>query len=303
MKQLRTILVVVDPTRQAQPAISKAARLANHFGARVQLFACETPSSRETRLLNTDATLDLPQLMEALSEPLRRDGLEVTVECTSAKHLHPAILERACATQIDLLVKDTHHHSLMHRAFLTNTDWQLIRGCGIPLLLTKAAPWADRPIILAALDPYHEHEKPYLLDHDLLEWGVTLRSVLHGTLHGAHTYVPALLTASAVSTAISAGITPELFIEEEHRRQGRLRELTQSYDIPEKCLHVELGSAADLIPRIAKDVHADIVAMGAVSRSSAELFLIGHTAERVLERLEADVLVVKPPDLGACLPW
>ncbi|MET0658906.1 MAG: universal stress protein [Steroidobacteraceae bacterium] len=310
MKQLRNILVVVDPTREEQPAITKAARLASHFDARVQLFACETPSSRETRLMNERVRSgaagvpgDLPQWMEILSAPLRRDGLEVTLECKSAKHLHPAIRERACATQIDLLVKDTHHHSLVQRAFLTNVDWQLIRECGVPLLLTKATPWKEHPVILAALDPYHEHDKPFLLDHDLLEWGVTLRAALRGTLHGTHTYVPSLLAAAAVGTAGAAAITPELILDEESKHRARLRELTLNYDIPAHDLHVDMGSAADVIPQIAKGIDADIVAMGAVSRSAAELVLVGHTAERVLERLEADVLVVKPPNFSACLPW
>ncbi|MET0986325.1 MAG: hypothetical protein ABW034_13050, partial [Steroidobacteraceae bacterium] len=75
MKQLRNILVVVDPTRREQPGIRKAAQLARHFDARVQLFACDTPSSRETRLLNKHVPLDLSQLMEVMSEPLKSEGL------------------------------------------------------------------------------------------------------------------------------------------------------------------------------------------------------------------------------------
>ncbi|MET0657508.1 MAG: universal stress protein, partial [Steroidobacteraceae bacterium] len=187
MKTVRNILVIVDPTRAEQPAISKAARLASRIDARIQLFACETPNSREARWLTTNLEagsaplpLELEQLLAGWSEPLRTDGLEVTVECTTARHLYPAILKRACATGVELIVKDTHHHSLAQRAFLTNTDWHLIRECKVPLLLTKPQPWKDRPVILAALDPDHLHDKPDLLDQDLLAWGATLRSILSG---------------------------------------------------------------------------------------------------------------------------
>ncbi len=39
---------------------------------------------------------------------------------------------------------------------------------------------------------------------------------------------------------------------------------------------------------------ADVVVMGAVSRSGLKRLLIGHTAERVLGSMPCDVLVVKP---------
>lgn len=309
MKTLRNILVIVDPTREEQPAIAKAARLATRVDARVQLFACETPSSREARWSSKHVRagsaplpLDLALLLERWSEPLRANGLEVTVECTTARHLHPAILRRACATATDLLVKDTHHHSLPQRAFLTNTDWHLIRGCPVPLLLTKPQPWKDRPVVLAALDPNHLHDKPALLDHHLLEWGATLRSILGGELHGVHAYVPLALAAAVGSTAGAAAVSPQMIMEEQARRQAQVRELTAPYDIPERNVHVDLGSAVEIVPHLADELHADIVTMGAISRSSAELFLIGHTAERVLERVGADVLVVKPPDFAECLP-
>ena len=42
-------------------------------------------------------------------------------------------------------------------------------------------------------------------------------------------------------------------------------------------------------------VRAAIVVMGAVSRSGLRRAFIGNTAERVLDRLPCDVLVVKPP--------
>jgi universal stress protein E len=48
------------------------------------------------------------------------------------------------------------------------------------------------------------------------------------------------------------------------------------------------------IPETAREVGADIVVMGAVSRSGLRRVFIGNTAERVLNQLRCDVLVVKP---------
>ena len=48
---------------------------------------------------------------------------------------------------------------------------------------------------------------------------------------------------------------------------------------------------------------ADFVVMGAVSRTRLQEIFIGSTAERVLDRLPCDVLVVKPGDFGERLPF
>jgi universal stress protein E len=43
--------------------------------------------------------------------------------------------------------------------------------------------------------------------------------------------------------------------------------------------------------------------MGAISRGRLERVFVGSTAERLLDRLPCDVLVVKPPDFRALLPF
>jgi hypothetical protein len=45
-----------------------------------------------------------------------------------------------------------------------------------------------------------------------------------------------------------------------------------------------------------------MVIMGAVSRSGLKRLLIGNTAERVLDQLSCDILVVKPPKFRNRVP-
>jgi universal stress protein E len=49
-----------------------------------------------------------------------------------------------------------------------------------------------------------------------------------------------------------------------------------------------------VIQHVADDTRADIVVMGALARSGLKRLLIGNTAERMLDRLNCDVLIVKP---------
>jgi len=67
-----------------------------------------------------------------------------------------------------------------------------------------------------------------------------------------------------------------------------------SVKLPRKRAHLVEGNPSLEIPRFAKELGADLVVMGALSRSGLERVFIGNTAEQVLNSLECDVLVVKP---------
>lgn len=54
------------------------------------------------------------------------------------------------------------------------------------------------------------------------------------------------------------------------------------------------GEASRVLPEAVLHVGADILLLGAVSRSRLDQPFIGTTAERVIDRVECDVFVVKP---------
>ena len=64
-----------------------------------------------------------------------------------------------------------------------------------------------------------------------------------------------------------------------------------------------VDSAALITQHLAGALRADIVAMGAISRSGLQRVFIGSTAEDVLEHLPCDALIVKPPDFASTLPF
>jgi universal stress protein E len=311
MSSIKSILVIVDPTAKAHPAIEKAAQIATRFDARVELFACETKESRAMRVAahvasgrQTDFNTDLRSVLGELAQPLKDRHIDVCVEATSGDPLHVQLLARIQRTCADLVVKDTHHHSLTRRTFITHTDWHLIRGCPVPLLLTKEKPWAVAPLILAAVDPGHVNDKPAALDRRILDWAEMLRAGLKGSLQLIHAYLPMTLIAEAaagVPPMISVA-TPKAMEEDRTRALDHLVSLGAPYGIDPRWTRVRIGVASEVIPSFADEVNADIVAMGAISRSALQRLFVGSTAERVLERLPCDILVVKPPEFELALP-
>lgn len=312
MDRIHNILVIVDPTAEQHPAIAKGALLAEKLGARLELFVCETKASKEARLAThlrknegQPFLVNVKAKLESLAAPLRARGLDVTVESECADPLHVALADRTKRTTADLVVKDTHHHSLAKRTFLTNTDWQLIRTCPVPLLLTKATGWASNPKVVAAVDPGHTNDKPAALDYRILDYASHVSKKIGGELHVLHAYLPVVIVAAATASSppMAMAVTPEDLALEERRERKRVQELVTEYGVTAANIHVEVGGPAEVLPRLAGALNADIVTMGAISRSGLQRVFIGSTAEDVLERLPCDALIIKSPDFAAMLPF
>jgi universal stress protein E len=311
MSRVRSILVIVDPTADEHPSIQKAEKLVKRFNARLELFICDTKAARETRLVAERAsdpgrllTVNLKPMLESLAEPLRERGLDVSTECEFADSLADGLLDRARRSGADLVVKDTHHHSLLHRTVLSNTDWILIRKCPVPLLLTKPKPWSGKATIVAAVDPGHLNDKPAVLDHDILEWSKVLADRLEGVLRAVHVYVPLTIAATSAGAVapMANTLTPEALAFEDKQKREELSALANRFAIPSSNVHLDLGVPGDLLPRKAEELSADVVVMGAIARSGLAKVFIGSTAERVLEKLPCDALVIKPPNFREALP-
>jgi universal stress protein E len=316
MKRLDRILAVLDPTTEVQPALAKAATLARRSGATLELFICDfDPSLSGQPFFDTDKLRHLREefvaerleYLEDLAEDLRGEGLAVETHVHWDNPTYRGIVRRVEESSPDLVVKDTHYHSVLRRTLFTNTDWNLIRTCPASLLLAKAGEWPDTPRILAALDPGHAGDKPAELDHDILDWSGLVAARMGGEVHAVHAFFPAALLAATATLAgmpLASGMTSAEIVESERKRiSTQLADLVGGHELPAQRVHLEQGAAAEVLPRMADQLNAALVVMGAVSRSRLQEVFLGSTAERVLDRIGCDVLVVKPADFTEKLPF
>ncbi|HEV8332768.1 MAG TPA: universal stress protein [Steroidobacteraceae bacterium] len=303
--------MIVDPTVSEHPAVARGAQLAQAFKARLELYACETKASREARLAahvrkhsKEPFVVDLKAMLESLAAPLRAEGVDVATETECADPLHVALLDRAKRTSAELVIKDTHHHTLAQRTLFTNTDWQLIRGCPVPLLLVKPGPWASSPKVVAAIDPGHANDKPAMLDHCILQHASAFSKVVNGELHVLHAYIPpAVLAAAASVPPMAMTVSAEELAREEESKRKEIAALVSDYGVRSGNIHVSTGGTVNVLPRAAEAIKADVMVLGAVSRSGLKRVFIGSTAEDVLEKLPCDALIIKPPDFASMLPF
>jgi universal stress protein E len=228
---------------------------------------------------------------------LRREEIIVDTCVEIGYPAHEAILRQVGLTHADLLIIEARKHNLFARLMLTQTEFELIRRCPVPLLIVKGRAAWRRPRILAALDPFHANDKPSELDGEIVAAADAVAALGGGTVHAAHIYRPAmrLLPGMAMDPVMVAAMPAQ---EKAYRSAVRRQflEALGRHGIAKGRGHLLCGDPAIELPVVARSIRAGLVVMGAVSRSGLKRIFIGSTAEQVLDILQCDVLIVKPPN-------
>lgn len=295
MFENKHIIVLLDPAEESAGAVSKAAQLAQLMKASLTIFATGFDSGLNALSSQSENARDnyLSKIREGLSpltEIANNHDIEVTTEIVWAKHPSTALLNFIEGNPADLVIKATHHQNVIQRTFFNQTDWDLIRRSPTSLLLTKSAAWNDPPALIAAVDPVRTNDKPDFLDDHIIQTGLTLAEHLKTELQLLHVYDPTPLMIYLDQPAINA-----THIGEEIREQhlSALQSLAQGKGIGNERVHLEMGSPIQVIPDFLNERGTDLVVMGAADRSGLERWLLGHTAEKVLDRITVDILIAK----------
>ena len=294
MLELNRILVVIEPDEEAQPALDRAVQLAKYAESEIELMLADyNPyledgyyfdpiQAQKLRYEHGDQQLGI---LEKMAKPLRDQGLEVGTTTAWGNPPYAEIVNRVRDSKPALVIKSARHHKKIARLLLSNEDWELVRYCPAPLLLVKTEPWATKPLFLAAVDPDHMHDKPASLDARIIDTAQGLAAISGGDVHLFHSaWVPPL-----------AGIYP--LAPDAARESTRLLELGEANDVCASNCHWSTENVVQSLPAKAEELGVSAVIMGAVSRSRLDRILIGNTAEKVLDNLKCDVLVVKPTNM------
>ncbi len=295
--RIRHIIVVVDPMAGvSQAAVDKASILARRLNASVELLICDIETAHENDLIRLSSRRRTPNSTEFfvqldhLAAPLRADGIKVKGRTIYGKSLHDSLLSYLCEEPADLIVKDTHHHSLAKRTLLRNTDWYLAHRCPVPVLFTKTKKWAAQPTIMAALGAKSASACPPELDRQILHCAAALAGGLKGDLQVVHTYVPVAL---ARARNVGPELATELEVEDSYER-SQIEASASAFGVTRGRLHIEMGTPERRLPESVVENHADVITIGASLHGRWHRMFVGSTASSVLESLPCDVLVVTP---------
>jgi len=302
MYPIHRILVAVKDLRARRfPALGKTAQLAHALDAEVCLFHAipepvyldvMTLGGRSLPQLEQEASAAQRRRLEKLATPLRRRGIKVTTLVEWDHPSHEAVIRAAARFEADLIVAECYRAAHVAPWLLHFTDWELLRNSAVPVLLVKKGGLYRRSKVLAAVEPTHSYAKPSNLDDEILRYGATVAGALHGALHAVHAYNP-LLVGTTPNELVANGIAKAQAAAAANAHAA-LDPKLNLIGIAKARRHIVAGFAIDVILNVAREIHAEVVVMGAVSRSGLKRLFIGNTAERMLDRITCDILIVKP---------
>jgi len=298
------ILVVLEPDNEPETVIERAAWLANLMSFDIELLLCD-PIANPLRigLIYSDKASELERVIkrvqdefvETLAERARKTGVTVTTEVVEERPVAEAVMARAEISKPEFILKGTHFHSNAERGLMIDSDWQLARISPFPLWFVKASEFEAAPLIVAAVDPTHSHDKPAALDDTIVKMAQSVANSTDGTVHLFHSYER---LAGIGDEAIKVFKPVKLEIDKidkkikaEHRTA--LDALAKRNNIDDKCVHQLPGRTRDLLPSFVRGNNAQLVVMGALARWGIKKMVIGSTAERVMDHLPCDILIVR----------
>lgn len=296
MESFKSILVDIDATVPAHPALDRAIRLARRGGARLTVTDVMTVPAYARRYL--------PAAIEEEMVGRRRQQLDRIAHSVTDIEIEPRLLFGRPATALIREVLRSGHDLLMRshaRDAMASAgqpfgaiDMELLRKCPCPVFLVRHGSRDPHPQIVAAVNASTEEASERALNTKIVESALRVAELEDG--------VPMLLQAwSPFAEQIVRGYTADdacaAYIEDVRQRTAAdLRYLVQSFGgrlTGVQTIH-RRGEPEAVIPEFVVTQGIDLVVMGTVARGGIAGLLIGNTAERVLRKLPCSVLAVKP---------
>jgi nucleotide-binding universal stress UspA family protein len=301
MKRFKNILVILNPESEATVALDKAVKLARQNEARLTLFSVvevhpdlhRYPDSVAEHLLAPIISKQRKCLHE-LMKPLQADGIDVVSKVVDGISFLE-IIRQVMSEDHDLVITTAEEKKVIHTRMFGATSMHLMRKCPCPVWVVKRAQTRPYLRILAAVDPLLDETEHDLLNPLILQLAADMAREGKGELHIVHAWH--LYGERYVHIL---GWTEEEIQKEKRKERDRRKKyfdaLLGQVDITDlkPQLHLVEGYPDECIPELIVEQGIDLLIMGTVCRTGIAGFLIGNTAEEVLNQVDCSVLTVKP---------
>lgn len=299
MNSFGTILVIIDPTVLHDHVVDKAKLLAFSAKAKVELFInCKVIGKEGSYFLpdidtnsNQSARRGSAELQELLIDELIKDfsslKIPVNIDICNEVNLHQSILDKVDRIRPDLVLKTTHRHNLLRQTLITNTDRQPIRMCPIPLLLTKSHGWHNSGHVVAAVDPMHINSASENLDDQLISAAERVAKLLDHQLSIFHAYY-----YPEVGNQISQKNSTQVR-DMRMRSNRKMYELLSKHNVDPEFVNIANGDTKTEMKKYLESVAANILVVGAIAQSKLGRIAVGSTAEKMLDDISCDLLILK----------
>ena len=285
MKQQKTrLFVIIDPTAEHQVALVKALLIAKLGDCHIHASLCihkgldEAGEYSSRRDFKKRTREEAQTWLDTLMQPCRVSGVPYSTEVIWNSKWVEASIRAAEKSGCDLMIKSSFHHSKARRFFSKTSDYYMMKHCASPILFTDQTQDWNSDRILACLD---------------LESGDPQHTRLNGVImRDARAFADIVGMDLYIACAYADSIDTEHLPLKTHGGEITREQLGELYDVDPAQVILRQGGIIATLQEICVETDPSIVIMGSLARSGISGKLIGNTAEKLLDVIDADVLTV-----------
>ncbi len=283
MERIESILVIIGDDERERQTLVKGVTLARLLHARLELFQCNADVAffqrhqYETSAAQTAqarCAVESRERLQALWQSLAVHDIPVAIDGACESPEYESIVRKAGRCRADLVIRGLRAARNGGGEIAGASDWDLVRACPVPLLLTRGRMWGRGLRVAAAVD-ISDDEAP-ALTRSILTCARQLTAAGSGSLE--------ILYADPFE-----GSAPQAL----RAYHARFSERAWEADVDPAGLHILPGEPATVIPEFAAHRAYDLLVSGALTHRKSLTALVGTLTGRLMEMLDADLLLVK----------
>ncbi|SHF97644.1 Nucleotide-binding universal stress protein, UspA family [Microbulbifer donghaiensis] len=304
MQNFHNILYVSHATGDEDSGLLQALAIArnNHAAVKVLVVCPAIPEDFEdySQLCMDALAQRVQQSLNTVRERLNlaEDQLALEVETDCGSRPAERVIHRVLDDGYDLVIKNVEGRN--RRKGFKAMDMELLRKCPCPVWLCRPITDSHKKIDVAvAVDPECDEASAYDLAIRLLRWSRTLADTCSGELHiiscwdyDVDEYLRHNFPLSASDEELDKATEAA---RSKHR--SKLDVLIHASGIGGKLdINHAIARPDRYIPLLIEEKKFDILVMGTVGRTGIPGFIMGNTAENILQKISCSLLALKPGD-------
>ncbi|EOX1290868.1 MULTISPECIES: universal stress protein [Vibrio] len=303
MKKFKNILFATQGLPGHSDALEQAIQLAHsNRGQLAGLIAFPAFPDNLQRYQEPYEQSYLNSLMETadacrLQHHINKDEIPFPLTVEHSEQPAVAIIKSVLSHNIHLLIKEAEPMTHNQQGFKA-LDMTLLRKCPCPVWLHRplAKPKANRRVAVA-IDPVTTTEQRKAIALRLLELSRSIANTCDSRLHivSCWEYYLENYLHDQVWIQVEQEQIAEEIAQAKIRHEKALRQLIDESGITgELVIHHLHGKPDELIPEWVTAENIDILVMGTLARTGIAGFVIGNTAENIVQSIECSLVALKP---------
>ncbi|KTC81521.1 universal stress protein [Legionella brunensis] len=301
MKQFQNILFVSNGVREENDALQDAISLAHDNKSVLDiLIICPPFEHHLNEYKNSYETFLLEKMQHAIemakkSLSLHQKKPAIKLEIEWGNTPETRIIQRVLRHSYDLVIKAAEN-SDSTKGFKA-LDMALLRKCPCPLFLHRPISSGKTINIAVAIDPKDEEAAGHDLALKLLKLSHALSTHYKGRLNviSCWDFILERYLRHSAFVDITSKELDEMVLRESGLHYHALQTLIHEANITDKpsIYHLK-GNPTELIPATLSEQKIDVLVMGTVARTGISGFIIGNTAENILQKINCSLWALKP---------